>query len=332
METYHGHIRTQLDAIIIFEACRLGRLPRIRRRLSERERLQIKSGSVYVWDEGEAGMRRWTDGKSWSASRVSGSFLTYREMEGNRRSSPERPGKKRATDDGSDSLKYKAGGLYKQSFSIVTASRLKLHLISYYTKEEIASGRLPQPSTDEQFEDIRIPIHMYPDTTPSGSNLPPAVTTSPLDTPKSAAVSPTPNYDQPPMDAYAPPTSAPPPFSTNPYQMHIPPQMHYYPPQQQQQQPYLTLPQVDTISSGSFVPLPPLHQQNNSPAPPLTKKLRTGSPRSEHPSSIPLPSPPSSISSGSSPSNRNQQQANDHPPEESEDRKAINRLDKNLDL
>lgn len=29
-------------------------------------------------------MRRWTDGKSWSASRVSGSFLTYREMEGKR--------------------------------------------------------------------------------------------------------------------------------------------------------------------------------------------------------------------------------------------------------
>jgi hypothetical protein len=334
METYHGHIRTQLDAIIIFEACRLGRLPRIRRRLSERERLQIKSGSVYVWDEGEAGMRRWTDGKSWSASRVSGSFLTYREMEGNRRCSPERSGKKRpAADDGADSLKYKTGGLYKQSFSIVTASRLKLHLISYYTKEEIASGRLPQPSTDEQFEDIRIPIHMYPDTTPSGSNLSPAVTTSPLDTPQGAAVSPnvnvTQNYDQPPINAYAPPTSAPPQFSATPYQMHIPPQMHYYPPQQQ---PYLTLPQVDTISSGSL-PLPPLYQQNNnSPAPPLTKKLRTNSPRSEHASSIPLPSPPSSISSGSSPSNRNQQQTNDHLPEESEDRKAINRLDKNLDL
>ncbi|CAJ0755022.1 1821_t:CDS:2 [Entrophospora sp. SA101] len=26
-------------------------------------------------------MRRWTDGKSWSASRINGSFLTYRELE-----------------------------------------------------------------------------------------------------------------------------------------------------------------------------------------------------------------------------------------------------------
>src|ERR1700761_47586 len=84
METYHGQVRTPADAIILFEACRLGILPRVQRRLSEKERQQIRSGSVFVWDEREAGMRRWTDGKSWSASRVSGSFLTYREMEGKR--------------------------------------------------------------------------------------------------------------------------------------------------------------------------------------------------------------------------------------------------------
>ena len=76
METYHGHVRTPNDAILLFEACRIGLLPRVQRRLSEKERQQIKSGSVFVWDEREAGMRRWTDGKSWSASRVSGSFLT----------------------------------------------------------------------------------------------------------------------------------------------------------------------------------------------------------------------------------------------------------------
>jgi Gti1/Pac2 family transcription factor len=82
MQTYSGHVRTPTDAIILFEACRIGLLPRVQRRLSEKERQSIKSGSVFVWDEREAGMRRWTDGKSWSASRVSGSFLTYREMEG----------------------------------------------------------------------------------------------------------------------------------------------------------------------------------------------------------------------------------------------------------
>lgn len=84
MDTYHGQVKTPQDAIVLFEACRLGILPRVQRRLSERERQQITSGSIFVWDEREAGMRRWTDGKSWSASRVSGSFLTYREMEGRR--------------------------------------------------------------------------------------------------------------------------------------------------------------------------------------------------------------------------------------------------------
>jgi hypothetical protein len=205
METYHGHVRTQLDAILLFEACRLGLLPRIQRRLSERERLQISSGCIYVWDEREAGMRRWTDGKPWSASRVSGSFLTYREMEGTRRLSPEtsnEPNKKKmktnSTSEGStsppestggeDGYRYKPGGLYKQSFSIITSSNLKLHLISYYTKEDVNSGKLVQPSMDPKFKDIRIPIELYPDTSPSGSNLTPAITTVPLD----------PHYRQPP--------------------------------------------------------------------------------------------------------------------------------------
>src|SRR5436305_2188385 len=84
METYYGYVKSPQDAILLFEACRMGFLSRIQRRLSEKERASIRSGSVFVWDEREAGMRRWTDGKSWSASRVSGSFLTYREMEGKR--------------------------------------------------------------------------------------------------------------------------------------------------------------------------------------------------------------------------------------------------------
>ncbi|KIN09079.1 hypothetical protein OIDMADRAFT_64809, partial [Oidiodendron maius Zn] len=83
MVTYHGRVSTPADAIILFEACRLGLLPRVQRRLSPNERQSIESGSVFVWDEREAGMRRWTDGKSWSSSRVSGVFLSYREMVGN---------------------------------------------------------------------------------------------------------------------------------------------------------------------------------------------------------------------------------------------------------
>ncbi|KAK8178432.1 Gti1/Pac2 family-domain-containing protein [Phyllosticta citribraziliensis] len=161
METYHGHVRTPNDAIILFEACRTGMLPRVQRRLSEKERQQIKSGSVFVWDEREAGMRRWTDGKSWSASRVSGSFLTYREMEGKRGgnsfSAPKKSGSKSdsGSKDGSDEdtmpddgYRYKPDGLMKQSFSITTSQGQHLHLISYYSRASPTSQTLMQPSQD----------------------------------------------------------------------------------------------------------------------------------------------------------------------------------------
>src|SRR5271169_4976944 len=121
METYYGHVRTPNDAILLFEACRLGVLQRVQRRLSEKERASIRSGSVFVWDEREAGMRRWTDGKSWSASRVSGSFLTYREMEGKRsggriRDESPMPGDDSSSGNGDfedevDGYRYKPDGL-----------------------------------------------------------------------------------------------------------------------------------------------------------------------------------------------------------------------------
>ncbi|ODV98246.1 hypothetical protein PACTADRAFT_27055, partial [Pachysolen tannophilus NRRL Y-2460] len=82
MESYHGLILTPRDAIVLLEAARVGLIPKITRRLSEFERQKvIRNGSVFIWDESESGMKRWTDGKSWSASRVSGSFLIYKEME-----------------------------------------------------------------------------------------------------------------------------------------------------------------------------------------------------------------------------------------------------------
>jgi Gti1/Pac2 family transcription factor len=176
METYHGYVRTTLDALILFEACRLGALPRAQRRLSEKERKAISSGSVFVWDEREAGMRRWTDGKSWSASRVSGSFLTYREMEGKRPDAPEgyNPDfydgdeEKKSDDESKDQkdsqpegFRYKPDGLMKQSFSITTSTHLKLHLISYFSKSSI--NDLPIPSRDPNLKHINIPKGLYPD-------------------------------------------------------------------------------------------------------------------------------------------------------------------------
>lgn len=247
METYHGHVRTPNDAIILFEACRIGILPRVQRRLSEKERQQIKSGSVFVWDEREAGMRRWTDGKSWSASRVSGSFLTYREMEGKRGGSalPTPPVKRAsgkspegsATGDsdgeGPDGYRYKPDGLMKQSFSITTSSGQHLHLISYYSRSN--SNNLPQPTNDAQLRHIRPPKNMYPESTVNETQTVPAVTRGPMPgSPYSApphSMGPTSPYARPgpvaPM--YAVPVYPPtPPNGTPPLHAYYAHQPYFY--------------------------------------------------------------------------------------------------------
>ncbi|KAG0044248.1 hypothetical protein BGZ83_010507 [Gryganskiella cystojenkinii] len=40
----------------------------------------IEPGSVFVFDEDESGICRWTDGRIWSPSRICGNFLVYREL------------------------------------------------------------------------------------------------------------------------------------------------------------------------------------------------------------------------------------------------------------
>lgn len=81
VETFYGIIRSPEDVVILLEACRRGLLPRVTKRMSNEERACIRSGSVFVYDETESGIRRWTDGRAWSPSRIQGDFLVYREVE-----------------------------------------------------------------------------------------------------------------------------------------------------------------------------------------------------------------------------------------------------------
>lgn len=243
METYYGHVRTPADAIILFEACRIGLLPRVQRRLSEKERQSIRSGSVFVWDEREAGMRRWTDGKSWSASRVSGSFLTYREMEGKRgggsssvaQSAVSRAGKTpestRGSDDdrgegpdeGPDGYRYKPDGLMKQSFSITTSAGQHLHLISYYSRSHPAAANLQQPSTDPALRHVRPQKGLYPESTVNDQQNLPVVTRGPM--PGAAyTISPHPMGGYPRHGA-SHPQSYTPPYAWPPTPMGTPPAM-----------------------------------------------------------------------------------------------------------
>lgn len=159
--TYVGHIKSAQDAILLLSACDLPSnsvnstqsasaqpIPpprRVTRRLLDAERADlVASGCVFAWDEKEAGMKRWTDGRVWSASRVSGCFLTYRELDARKKAN-------NASTDGPSSNQYKTDGLIKQSFSTTTASGRKLHVISYFTKRDVREGRLRRVSEDPRF-------------------------------------------------------------------------------------------------------------------------------------------------------------------------------------
>ncbi|KAK5169046.1 Gluconate transport-inducing protein [Saxophila tyrrhenica] len=297
METYHGHVRTPTDAIILFEACRIGLLPRVQRRLSEKERQSIKSGSVFVWDEREAGMRRWTDGKSWSASRVSGSFLTYREMEGKRGGNNYDKNANRDgvpgsgendSDGGPDGYRYKPDGLMKQSFSITTNNGQHLHLISYFSRSAATASGLVQPSNDPQLRHIRPEKGMYPESTVHEQSTIPAVTQGPMTSPGYTHAPNQPQqYHRPPY-GYGPPGYPPSPMHTppphphqyspyyhhpshNPYPGQSPLQhMHYPPPPPGYGAPAQMTPfdRPPPPMSNNGLPPPPPHQYGGHMPPP----------------------------------------------------------------
>ncbi|KAJ1823038.1 Gluconate transport-inducing protein, partial [Coemansia sp. RSA 2599] len=179
-ETYHGFIDTAHDALLIFEACNSGFLPRVQRRFSDRERQTIRSGAVYVWDEEETGMRRWTDGRTWSPSRVHGCFLIYYELEGRRhqfvnkgqagqsRSSRSSPRSSQADaahsyDPTPPNIMQKEQGLIKKALSLCTNDKRKLHLVCYYSREDVESGCLMSPTNDPRFAGVQIFEERYPE-------------------------------------------------------------------------------------------------------------------------------------------------------------------------
>ncbi|KAI0707487.1 Gti1/Pac2 family-domain-containing protein [Cerioporus squamosus] len=184
---WSGWIETTGDALLILEAARRGLIPRVTRRLVDSERKMITSGSVFVFDEDESGIKRWTDGFFWSPSRILGNFLLYRETEkrgaGHRSARVEAAAnaEEDATKDqtlsrpkgessrlgidrqrerilvGSltNSYKFKPGGMMKKTFSL-TIGGVAQHLISYYKIEDVEQGRLRSPSSLPELASLTI--------------------------------------------------------------------------------------------------------------------------------------------------------------------------------
>lgn len=79
--TYFGFIESTYDALVLFEACLSGIMTHVPRRPHDREREHIiKSGNIFIYEENSSGIKRWTDGISWSPSRILGNFLIYRQL------------------------------------------------------------------------------------------------------------------------------------------------------------------------------------------------------------------------------------------------------------
>ncbi|KAJ1962629.1 Global transcription regulator sge1 [Dipsacomyces acuminosporus] len=167
------------DALTVFEACRQGILPRVQRRLTEQEKQQIDDGTIVVFDEKEAKMKRWTDGKLWTPSRILGNFLVYRELE--RKLQPnasqstkeiEQLSSKRAFGSNKGVFFLKQYGLMKRTISLTVPENeedyLKQqewrppnrmhqqHLIAYFRAETLQL--LPSPDDIEELVGLRLPL------------------------------------------------------------------------------------------------------------------------------------------------------------------------------
>lgn len=80
--TFEGHVASTNDALILFENCLHGNLQHVPRRPHDRERNSlIRSGCIFIYEENASGIKRWTDGVTWSPSRILGNFLVYRELD-----------------------------------------------------------------------------------------------------------------------------------------------------------------------------------------------------------------------------------------------------------
>ncbi|KAJ3176837.1 hypothetical protein HDU87_004768 [Geranomyces variabilis] len=142
MHTFTGAVETLQDAILLFEACRHGYLKRVQRRLNESEkRAFIQPGRVFIWDEEEAQIRRWTDSRVWSPSRrFLERFLTYFEIESKHPSCPSGSADSPVGASSSSSsdaaangpVVRKKGGLSKRCLSVHTLEGRHLHLVAYY--------------------------------------------------------------------------------------------------------------------------------------------------------------------------------------------------------
>ncbi|KAG8952068.1 hypothetical protein FRC03_012278 [Tulasnella sp. 419] len=170
-----GWLRDTVDALVILEAASRNLITRIPERGTSRTRLRVESGAIYVHFYSESGIKRLSDGKSWSVSRVLGNFMLYCETESlSVESSHEAvmpPEYSQISgvaakdlygcfmaNDGQtrcpDGFRLKPNGLVKKTLSI-ELPKDKLTVISYYNPNDIFAGYLQPVHQDPQLGYLR---------------------------------------------------------------------------------------------------------------------------------------------------------------------------------
>lgn len=161
--TYVGFVTNTSDAALLFEACIQGHLPRLYCRLPRSKGgMDVRSGHIFVFEEQESGIKRWTDGIYWSPSRVLNSFILYRELDdgekgakkrerlipsGDRTSNHQEPAESALYGSLIDSYPFKRDGLMKKTFSMKIGEQC-WRLVSYYRPEDVRLGHVQSPSQD----------------------------------------------------------------------------------------------------------------------------------------------------------------------------------------
>lgn len=182
----HGrlHVRDARDAHTVFEAVRKGLLRPVTRRLNEVERsMYIISGAIFVWEESDddLGLKRWTDGRVWSQSRMRepylfydeklqsddthtnddtpGSSVTFRFVDGIAKSGPVSPALSHY-----DRSEHHPLGLVKQAYSAWVLDNpgvkpRKWHLTAYFTYADL--HQIPTIDQDPVLRGVTVPVGMY---------------------------------------------------------------------------------------------------------------------------------------------------------------------------
>lgn len=189
--TFWGYIGTVEDAMLLIEATNRGIYQRVTSRLHPRESISIRSGAVFVFDEEESKMKRWTDKLLWSPSRQVGNFFVYRQMvtkvpRGTRVkeieamslaaqggiATPVDPAIQAAERQYVGSLtsgpQYPRDGLVKKALAIGT-----LHVVSYFTLDDVMNGRLPTPSQAPELQGLTVSPRLESMANTSLSDVPP---------------------------------------------------------------------------------------------------------------------------------------------------------------